>query len=363
DQLPRYNARDAAIKRAQLAGAHAVLGSATPSLESWWNATPPRPGANARFRLWELPERVAGRMPVVRIVGPREGSDRATAHTVVDGWIGVGPVLADAMGDTLDAGGQVILLLNRRGFASYVACASANCDWSLGCDACDARMVVHKSGLRPGQHAPRGYLRCHHCLAESIIPRVCPACDGKLILMGLGIQRVERELTDRFGLEPDHDFARLDSDNMRKASDYFSLLDRFSRGELKLLLGTQMVAKGLDFPNVRLVGVINADTSLTQPDFRAAERTFQLVSQVAGRAGRGDDAGLVIVQTMHPGEPSISMAATHDFPAFARQELRARLDNGQPPITRMARVVCRDRRAEAAERDAIEIAGRLRDAA
>ncbi|USN99116.1 MAG: primosomal protein N' [Phycisphaeraceae bacterium] len=362
DQLPRYNARDVAVKRAQLVGAHAVLGSATPSLESWSNAMPPRPGARPRYHLWELPERVAGRMPDVRIVGPREGADRTQVHTVANGWIGIGPILAEAMGDTFDAGGQVILLLNRRGFASYVACASARCDWSMGCDACDARMVVHRAGLRPGQHAPRGYLRCHHCLAESIIPAACPECGTKLILVGLGIQRVERELADRFNLEPGRDFARLDSDSVRRAADYFDVLDRFSRGELNLLLGTQMVAKGLDFPNVRLVGVVNADTSLVQPDFRAAERTFQLVSQVAGRAGRGMNAGLVIVQTLHPDEPAITLAAAHDYPAFASAELRERRRCGYPPAARMARVVCRDRKAATAERDANDIAGRLRDA-
>lgn len=362
DQLPRYNARDVAIKRAQLSAAHAVLGSATPSLESWANATTSHSGP-PRYRLWELPERVAGAMPAVRIVGPREGRRKDEPPPPEDGWIGIGPLLADAVRDTLDAAGQIILLLNRRGFASYVACASSRCDWSLGCDACDARMVVHRAGLRPGQHAPRGYLRCHHCLAESSIPSRCPTCRGRLILFGLGIQRVERELTDRFNLEPQRDFARLDSDSVRRAAEYFDVLERFARNDLKLLLGTQMVAKGLDFPNVHLVGVINADTSLTMPDFRAAERTFQLVSQVAGRAGRGEKPGLVIVQTMHPREPAIISAASHDYPSFAQAELALRRENGLPPITRMGRIVCRDRIAETAERHADKIARALRKAA
>lgn len=359
DQLPRYNARDVAIKRAQLVGAHAVLGSATPSLESWHNAMPRGPGRPARYHLWELPHRVSGRLPEVRIVGPREGGKSSSAQ---DGWIGIGPVLGEAMRTTLDAGGQAILLLNRRGFASYVVCSNAKCGWTLGCDACEARMVVHRAGLRPGQNAPRGFLRCHHCLAEKVIPGGCPGCGKALILFGLGIQRVERELADRFALEPERDFARLDSDSVRRAGDYFRVLDRFARGDLKLLLGTQMVAKGLDFPNVRLVGVVNADTSLAQPDFRAAERTFQLVSQVAGRAGRGAEPGLVIVQTLHPTEPAIALAARHDYPAFADQELELRRLNGQPPVTRMARVVCRDRDADRASRDAETIARRLREA-
>ncbi|HHN77201.1 MAG TPA: primosomal protein N', partial [Phycisphaerales bacterium] len=212
DQLPRYNARDVAIKRAQIENAHAVLGSATPSLESWHNAAGERP----RYRLWELPHRVAGRLPRVRIVSPMQnepgpGGDgsngdrrgeagRGEARSLFGGTIGIGPVLARALEETLDAGGQAILLLNRRGFASYVACPSPSCGWSLGCRACDARMVVHRAGARPGQHAPGGWLRCHHCLAEAKIPEKCPVCGVRLRLVGLGIQRVERELAERFGL-------------------------------------------------------------------------------------------------------------------------------------------------------------------
>jgi primosomal protein N' (replication factor Y) len=360
DQLPRYHARDVAVKRAQLCGAHAVLGSATPSLESWHNAMPPGPGRAARYRLWELPTRVSGSLPEVRIVGPREGDPGGAGMTRGDGWIGIGPVLESAVRGTLGGGGQVILLLNRRGFASYVACPGKGCGWSLGCASCDARMVVHKAGLRPGQNAPGGFLRCHHCLGEAKMPTKCPECGARLVLMGLGIQRVEAELRDRFGLEAGRDFARLDSDSVRRAEDYFRILDRFARGELMMLLGTQMVAKGLDFPNVRLVGVVNADTALAQPDFRAAERTFQLVSQVAGRAGRGREPGLVIVQTMHPAEPCIAMAARHDYPAFAAHELGLRRMNRQPPCARLARIICRDRDADKAERSAAEIARLLR---
>ena len=370
DQLPRYNARDVAIKRAQSDGAHVVLGSATPSLESWWNAHIKTADGTTRSTLWELPTRVAGTMPEVRIVGPRETHNtspqpksKPTGSQAADGWIGIGPILAGAMRQTFDEGGQAMLLLNRRGFASYVACCKPSCGWTLGCESCDARMVVHRAGLKPGQNAPRGFVRCHHCLAEQAIPRACPACQEKIILFGLGIQRVQTELTDTFNLEEGRDFARLDSDSVRKAADYFSILDRFGKGELKLLLGTQMIAKGLDFPNVRLVGVINADTSLAQPDFRAAERTFQLVSQVAGRAGRGEHPGTVIVQTMHPLEPSINLAARHDYHTFAKEELRLRHANGQPPCTRMARVVCRDPDARKAEQDAADIARLLRDEA
>ncbi len=369
DQLPRYNARDVAIKRAQADDAHVVLGSATPSLESWWNAHARTPDGTTRSTLWELPARVAGTMPEVRIVGPREPAPGHTPGTkpaaepprmLKEGWIGIGPHLAQALEQTLADGAQAMLLLNRRGFASYVACSKKSCGWSLGCESCDARMVVHRAGLRPGQNAPRGYVRCHHCLAEQIIPRACPMCQEKTILFGLGIQRVETELADRFALAEHTDFERLDSDSVRKAADYFSVLDRFAKGELKLLLGTQMIAKGLNFPNVRLVGVINADTALAQPDFRAAERTFQLVSQVAGRAGRGRHPGRVIVQTMHPHEPAIVLAARHDYHSFAKHELALRCSNGLPPCTRMARVVCRDPDAHKAERDAAEIARTLR---
>ncbi|MCA9297452.1 MAG: primosomal protein N', partial [Phycisphaerales bacterium] len=344
DQLPRYNARDVAIKRAQDEGCPVVLGSATPSLESWANA---RAG---RHVLLELTERVGGaRLPRVTIVDlARER--RASKHLQA-----IGPTLANALARTLDAGGQAILLLNRRGFANYVACPSSTCGWSLSCDACDASMVLHRAS-----HLPRGeVLRCHHCLAETIVPTSCPLCARPLLLLGFGTQRVEEELRERLDLEPEA-LVRLDSDAMQKGADYFDALQAFEDGRIRVLLGTQMVAKGLDFPNVRLVGVINADTAIHLPDFRAAERTFQLVSQVAGRSGRGTDPGVVIVQTMHPEHPAIRLASAHDYVTFADEECRIRARAGFPPATRMARIVVRDPERTRAEARAHQIATTIR---
>ncbi|MGD9690939.1 MAG: primosomal protein N' [Phycisphaerales bacterium] len=370
DQLPRYHARDVAIKRAQLLSCPIVLGSATPSLESYANAL------EGRYRLWTLPRRVVGggRLPRVEIVDlAEERRARASAAGGRDAHLHLlGPRLEAALARTLDAGGQVMLLLNRRGYANYVSCPDARCGWVLHCRDCDATMVFHLGSARPtlprAPGAPRrpGFVRCHHCLAEQLLPTRCPQCARNTNTFGLGTQRVEEELERKFGAthglrgpraadaagDAPPTLLRVDGDTMSTARDYFSALDRFASGQVRVLVGTQMIAKGLDFPNVRLVGVINADTALALPDFRAAERTFQLVSQVAGRAGRSRDndaaapidPGLVIVQTFDPSAPSIRLAASHDFEAFANQELahRARAGLPPPPHGRMARIVCRD---------------------
>lgn len=343
DQLPRYHARDAAIKRAQIEGVPVVLGSATPSLESWHNAQ------QGRFALWEMPERVGGgRMPRVEIVDlgrerrVRQKLEGRRPHVLES----IGPTLEGAIGETIGEGGQVILLLNRRGYAGYIACPDAGCGYRLECEQCDATMVVHRSGSR------RGYVRCHHCLSEQLRPETCPACGKRLIDLSVGTQRVEEELESRFGatlgLRLGETMLRVDSDSMRSAKDYFDTLERFSTGEIRLLLGTQMIAKGLDYPNVRLVGVINADTGLHMPDFRASERTFQLVSQVSGRAGRGAQPGRVIVQSFAPDAPALVQAARHDYKGFAREELAIRRDAKLPPFWRMARIISRDESLEKA---------------
>lgn len=357
DQLPRYHGRDVAIKRAHAAGCPVVLGSATPSLESWANASGGRAGG--RSTLWKLTERVGGgRLPRVEIVDLKtEPRERGVTPLV-------GARLRAALAQTLDAGGQAILLLNRRGYASYVACPVQSCGWVQGCDACDARMVLHRAGLRPGQNAPGGFVRCHHCLAEQKLATACPVCGKRTVTLGAGTQKavedIERLLAARHGLEAGRGVVRVDSDAVRGGRAMHGLLARFGAGEIRVLIGTQMIAKGLDYPNVRLVGVLNADTALAMPDFRAGERTFQLVNQVAGRAGRGEHAGLVIVQTMSPEEPAITMAAAHDYERFAGMELVMRDSAGLPPVTRMARVVCRDRDRAAAERAAGAIAAELR---
>jgi len=354
DQLPRYSARDVGVKRAHTEGCPILLGSATPSLESWANAR------SGRYRLWKLTERVGGgRLPPVRVIdivketkARREPGAAAARETDL-----IGSTLGRALDRTLAEGGQAILLLNRRGFAGCVSCPSSGCAWTMTCDDCDAAMVLHRHRSLPvGQ-----LLRCHHCLAEQLVPETCPNCGRGLISLGVGTQRLEHELR-RFGLTEGETMLRLDGDTMRGARDYFSALSRFASGEVRLLLGTQIVAKGLDFPGVRLVGVISADTSLWMPDFRASERTYQLVSQVAGRAGRGEQGGVVIVQTMDPRQPAIAMASDHRYEAFADRELEIRHASGLPPATRMARIVVRDEDRAKARQRATDLTGRLRKA-
>ncbi len=338
DRLPRYQARDVAIKRAHLENATVVLGSATPSLESWGNATATPP----RYSLITLSERVGGAsMPQVHIVDMRE--ERRIRARNQDGSLQhlIGPTLEHAIAAALKAQSQVLLLLNRRGFASYVSCTSAACGFVLACDQCDANLVLHRhEGLPAG-----GLVQCHHCESQQLIPKLCPACGKKLNLFAGGTQRLEDEISRKFGAQgliEGQTFARIDSDTMQSAGTYFDTLGRFAKGELRLLLGTQMISKGLDFPGVRLVGVIDADTSLSIPDFRAAERTFQLISQVSGRAGRGSLSGHVLVQTNNPTNSAILLAQRHDFVTFADRELKIRQTARLPPFSRMARIVTRD---------------------
>lgn len=414
DQLPRYHGRDVAIKRGQIAGCAVVLGSATPSLESWANA------AGGKYALWTLTGRVGGaRLPRVEVVDINEERRRRkdlekSGQARAGGWMdAIGPTLEAAIGETLDDGGQVLLLLNRRGYASYVGCR-AGCGFVLGCEECDARMVEHR--VVAGKPPPKGLVRCHHCLAQVLLPERCPQCGAGVMCLGVGTQRLEEELERKFGgrfaneddAEPtpcplslgggedaeadeagptprplplgggeegEAEFTarprgagerswmmRVDGDTMGSAKDYFEALSRFAAGDVRVLLGTQMIAKGLDFPNVRLVGVISADTALTLPDFRAGERTFQLVSQVAGRAGRGEKVGRVIVQTMEPESSAIQHAARHDYESFAREELETRAMAGLPPVTRMARIVLRDADLEKARALAERVAAGLKQA-
>ncbi|MCI0631707.1 MAG: primosomal protein N' [Phycisphaerales bacterium] len=329
DQAPRYHGRDVAIRRAQLANCPILLGSATPSLESWHNAI------TGKSSLHRMRHRAPGlRLPKVQLL-----DFRAEARQRRDNRVHLlGPTLEGAIAQTLDGGGQILILLNRRGYANYIACPSSHCGWIMTCDHCDVTTVYHRDQKLP----TGGYVRCHHCLSEQKLPSTCPQCGKKISVFGLGTQRIEEELSRKFPqLIEGQTMLRIDSDSMGGASDFHDALERFGRGEIRLLVGTQMIAKGLDFPGVRLVGVINADTSINLPDFRASERTFQLVSQVAGRCGRGADPGLTLVQTFNPNSSAIRLAANHDYESFATQELAERQRCGLPPITRMARLVIR----------------------
>ena len=316
ETTPRYHARDVAVKRAQLEGVPVLLGSATPALESWRNAEV------GRYTKLAMLERVGGRpMPAVDLIDLRHEKPPLA---------GLSETLRTAMRQALDDGGQVILLLNRRGFHTFVICPNPQCAQVLKCDACDVALTYHKG---------RRLLICHACDAERPKPPACPNCRSQnLHYGGIGTERLEREVTLSF---PDRSVRRMDSDTMRTPGSHEAVLSAFKAGEVDILLGTQMIAKGLDFPNVTLVGVVNADTALHMPDFRAAERTFQLVAQVAGRTGRGEKPGRVLVQTSCPDVAAIALAARHDYEGFVGLELPERERFGMPPFGRMVRVIAR----------------------
>ncbi len=338
ETAPRYHARDVAVKRAQLERIPVLLGSATPALETWRNAE------TGKYTRLHMAERVGGRpMPEVALIDLR--------HEKLP-LGGLSETLRQAMIRALDDRGQIILLLNRRGFHTYVICPNPNCGQILKCDACDVSLTYHKG---------RRLLICHACDAERPTPPACPYCqNAKLHYGGIGTERLEREVTLAF---PDRVIKRMDSDTMRTPGSHEAVLSAFKAGEVDILLGTQMIAKGLDFPNVTLVGVVNADTALHMPDFRAAERTFQLVAQVAGRTGRGDRPGKVLVQTCSPDVPAITCAIHHDYEGFVASELPMRQGAGLPPFGRLARIMARGPE-EGVVREYLEaLTSALRDAA
>ena len=334
DTAPPYHGRDTAVKRAQLAGVPIVLGSATPSLESMHNVEA------GRYELLSLPNRVRGLpMPRLDIVHLRKELTPGKVELL-------GATLTRRLAEVLDRGEQAILLMNRRGYASYVFCPS--CKWMFECEHCSRPMIFHQATQM---------CICHYCQETSALPERCPACSGKLLLFGMGIQRIEGELARKF---PQAKVARMDSDTMTTPGQFRKVFEAFGSGELDILLGTQMVGKGLDFPRVSLVGVVSADTSLIIPDFRASERTFQLIVQVAGRAGRADLRGQVVVQTLHADEPAIQFAATHDYKSFAAWELPLRKEAGLPPYSRLVRFVVRHEKLDRAEAGADALAAALR---
>jgi primosomal protein N' (replication factor Y) len=338
ETTPRYHARDVAVIRARGSGVPLILGSATPSLESWRNAE------LGRFTRVTLSERVGGRpMPEVGLIDLRYEKPPT---------IGLSTTLKVAMADALNDGGQVIRLLNRRGYHTFAICPKPDCGQVLKCKSCDVALTWHKGRQR---------LVCHTCDAERAKPPACPHCRGQQIIYGgIGTERLEREVREAF---PDRNVRRMDSDTMRSHGSHERVLAAFRRGEVDILLGTQMIAKGLDFPNVTLVGVVNADTALHLPDFRAAERTFGLVAQVAGRTGRGDRAGRVLVQTYSPDVAAIRCAATHDYLGFVAGELPERERSGVPPYGRIVRLIARGADLNAVRRHLDDLASAFRDAA
>jgi primosomal protein N' (replication factor Y) len=315
DSIPRYHARDVAVVRGRLENATVVLGSATPALESYLNAR------RGKYEMVHLPGRVLGRpMPAVELVDMRK------EMAAVRGFRFLSRRFVALMQDRLARGEQAIVFLNRRGFATYVFCT--RCGWSLKCGHCDISMTWHKKLRR---------VVCHYCGQRRPMPDICPDCkQGAIKAIGLGTEKVEEEVRARF---PGVPCERMDSDTVRGRGAHQRVLDAFRDGRVKILVGTQMIAKGLDFPNVTLVGVVNADSALHLPDFRAGERTHQLVSQVAGRTGRGPKGGLVLVQTSEPGHYVMRTAAKHDYRAFAASELPHRRALHFPPFGRAARIV------------------------
>jgi len=316
-EAPRYHARDVARKRAELENCPLILGSATPSLESWYAAH------NDDARLLSMPRRVKSlALPHVDIVDLREevrsGSTRGAIHRQLHG----------AIRTELGAGGQVILLLNRRGFSTQIQCPA--CGEAVKCEHCSVALTHHRT---------EEIALCHYCDYQIPAPRLCPKCRYPDIrYFGFGTQKLEVEIKSRF---PDVPTLRMDTDTMQGRGAHERAFAQFREGKVRILLGTQMIAKGLDFPNVTLVGVINADTALHFPDFRAHERTFHLITQVAGRTGRGIKGGRVIVQTFSPDHDAILAASRHDYRRFVEQELPMRRLVAYPPYTKMIRIVVR----------------------
>ena len=336
EESPRYNGRDVAVMRARSAGALAVLGSATPSLESFYNAQ------NGRYALMSLHKRVLDRpMASVAVVDMREEYAASGPDVIVS------RPLAAAIAERLERREQAMVLLNRRGFATSVFCRQ--CGQTLDCPNCSVTLTVHKAARRA---------QCHYCNHSVRIPGACVHCAGQYLEhIGFGTERVEHDLG---GLFPGARIARVDRDTIRRRGAITTLLRRFSAGEIDVLVGTQMIAKGHDFPQVTLVGVISADVGLGLADFRAAERTFQLLTQVAGRAGRGDIAGQAIVQTIHPAHYSIRHACRQDYAAFYEDEIGYRQSMRYPPVIAMINAVVRAPTLDAAIRDAGELVTALR---
>ena len=324
EEAPRYHARDVAIVRGRMEGAAVVLGSATPSLESYHNC------AKGKYTLLEMPERADDKkMPHVRIVDMRQTLRRGTVIPIFS------PQLKEAIAQRLERKEQVILFLNRRGYSTSLQCPK--CGYVAGCPNCSISLTYHRQDQ---------ILRCHICAHTEPVPAFCPntKCRNPNIrYAGLGTQKVEEVLAKIF---PHARIKRMDSDALKRKDDFKRILSDFRVGKIDVLLGTQMIAKGLHFPNVTLVGIIFADMALHQADFRAGERTFQLLTQVSGRAGRGDIEGEVVVQAFTPFHPAIQFARRHDFKGYHDQEIESRAQLRYPPFSRVALLTLRGRNEE-----------------
>jgi primosomal protein N' (replication factor Y) len=336
ENAPRYHAREVAVQRSRIEGAAVILGSATPSLEALHRAQ------TGEYRLARMPHRVEGReMPEIEIV------DMAAEKLELKRQPIISRRLEQLMRASMERNEQAILFLNRRGFLTHVSCR--RCGWFFSCRRCDVAMTYHRETSRA---------ICHYCYDSQALPPTCPDCGaGTLALYGMGTERIEQEIRHLF---PGFAVNRMDSDSMKTRDDYRRSLTALWDGETDILVGTQMIAKGLDVPDVTLVGVVSADTAFHIPDFRSAERTFQLITQVAGRTGRGSKGGRVAVQTYYPQHYAIKMAATYDFEGFTRKELELRRELGYPPFMSLVRALVHGWNAERVKQTATQLAEKLK---
>ncbi|PYL09824.1 MAG: primosomal protein N' [Verrucomicrobia bacterium] len=351
EEAPRYHARDIAVVRAKIEKCVVVMGSATPSLESYHNA------AIGKYRLVTLTQRVDEKqMPLMRIVDLRQERRKEKKATILS------EKLSQAIADRLEKREQTILFLNRRGFSTSLLCS--NCGEARNCPNCSVALTFHQHSLQGGSsrrgETMSGRLSCHLCGHTAAVPKKCPACgQDALIYYGFGTEKVESTVAQIF---PKAVVCRMDADSMTRKEAYRETLRNFRTGKIDILVGTQMIAKGLHFPNVTLVGIINADLALHLPDFRAGERTFQLLTQVAGRAGRGETSGEVFVQTYTPFSPSIQFARHHDFAGYFQQELEFRERCDFPPFKHAILITARSAHQGRAKLSAETLKRRLKEA-
>lgn len=319
DDAPRYNARDVAIERARISGAIVILGSATPSIESYYNAV------SGKYKLLKLTERIERRkLPGVEIIDMRQEMLDTKEIRVFS------RPLEHAISETLKRAGQVMLFLNRRGFSTFINCKK--CGYVVKCKYCNVSMTYHFDTRK---------LNCHYCNYQVSPPEACPKCkSGNIKYFGIGTQKIESEAARIF---PAARIARMDTDATLKRGSHRQILGDFKKHKVDILIGTQMIAKGHDFPKVMLVGVISADTALNLPDFRAGERTFNLLTQVAGRAGRGAETGKVIVQTYSPSHYAVGKSIKHDYVGFFNEEIKFRKELKYPPFTHIVEIKLRGR--------------------
>lgn len=336
EDSPRYHAREAAIERAKIAGCPVVLGSATPSLESYYKAE------KGEYCLIRITKRIDDRpLPKATIIDMKKELVKGKFSSIISTY------LRRKIEEAVSGNRQVMLFLNRRGFSTYIHCK--NCGYTMKCKKCDSVMVYHSSGKR---------LICHYCNWRRDVPRVCPECSSSyLSFSGKGTEKIESEIHKYF---PAAGIDRMDTDVTKRRGSHEAILKKVKEGKTSILVGTQMIAKGHDFPQVTLVGVISADVNLNLPDFRSSERTFNLLTQVGGRAGRGKDPGEFVIQTYAPGHYAISAAAKQDYEVFYRHEIELRKDLNFPPFSNIIKITVRSAKDNIAREAAVNLSRHLR---